>query len=211
MAQYSTADDSQVVQHTEKRQFKLYNVLVILAMSFGSISMGYSGSVIGVTLGQPSFVEYFELATRPDATSLISAMNGLFQAGAFFGALCISFVGDRWGRKMSIAVPALLVVISGALLAGSVHIGMFMTFRFFAGMGSFWLLGAIPVWMTEIVPPRNRGLLVDIHSCALLLGYSSASWMGYAFFFVDSVSISSILRNVVITNVHTSLLHGEAP
>lgn len=173
--------------HTAKRQFQAYNVLVILAMSFGSIAMGYSGSVIGVTLGQPSFVEYFELETRSNGTSLISAMNGLFQAGAFFGALFISYVGDRFGRKMSITVPALLVVISGALLAGSVHIGMFLTFRFFSGMGSFWLLGAIPVWMTEIVPPKNRGLLVDIHSCALLLGYASASWMGYAFFFVKSV------------------------
>jgi MFS family permease len=172
-------DFSPAEHRTSKRQFRTYNVLVILAMSFGSIAMGYSGSVIGVTLGQPSFVEYFELETRSNGTSLISAMNGLFQAGAFFGALCISYVGDRWGRKMSITIPAVLVAISGALLAGSVHIGMFLTFRFFSGMGSFWLLGAIPVWMTEIVPPKNRGLLVDIHSCALLLGY--------AFFFVKSV------------------------
>jgi MFS family permease len=184
-----TATDYHHGEHTTKRQFKAYNVLVILAMSFGSISMGYSGSVIGVTLGQPSFVKYFDLDERLDATSLISAMNGLFQAGAFFGALGISYVGDRWGRKMSITIPALLVLISGALLAGSVHIGMFLTFRFFSGMGSFWLLGSIPVWMTEIVPPKNRGLLVDIHSCALLSGYAWASWMGYAFFYVTSVSV----------------------
>ncbi|KFY14232.1 hypothetical protein V492_02761 [Pseudogymnoascus sp. VKM F-4246] len=182
----STATPVVVGNHTRRRQFKFYNVLVILAMAFGSIAMGYSGSVIGVTLGQPSFVAYFDLETRANATSLISSMNGLFQAGAFFGALCISYVGDRFGRKMSITVPAILVVVSGALLAGSTHIAMFLTFRFFSGMGSFWLLGAIPVWMTEIVPAKNRGLLVDIHSCALLLGYALASWMGYAFFFVKS-------------------------
>jgi MFS family permease len=143
-------------------------------------------------------------------------MNGLFQAGAFFGALCISSVGDRFGRKMSITVPAMLVVISGALLAGSTHIAMFLTFRFFSGMGSFWLLGAIPVWMTEIVPAKNRGLLVDIHSCALLLGYAFASWMGYAFFFVKSVSFQPISdmevwnfrNNVILTRKH-SPTHGE--
>jgi MFS family permease len=114
-------------------------------------------------------------------------MNGLFQAGAFFGALCISWVGDRWGRKWSITVPALLLIISGALLACSVHIGMFLGFRFFSGMGSFWLLGAIPVRITEIVPPRNRGLLVDIHSAALLFGYALALWCGFGFFHVKTI------------------------
>jgi hypothetical protein len=39
------------VKHTKKRQFKLYNVLVILAMSFASIGMGYSASIIATTLG----------------------------------------------------------------------------------------------------------------------------------------------------------------
>lgn len=177
-------------EHSNKRQFRTYNVLVILAMSVASISMGYSASIIGTTLAQPTFLSYFALETRPDGTSLLSAVGGLFQAGSFFGSCLISYVADRWGRKMSITVPLLLVMISGALLAGSVHIGMFLTFRFFSGMGSFWLLGSIPIWMTEIVPPRNRGLLVDIHSAALLFGYCFAAWMGYGFSHLSSVSSS---------------------
>ena len=153
--------------HVRGRQFRAYNIAVVLAMAFASIAMGWSASIIATTLGshrsicacvdkadnhateQPSFIAYFELATRPDATNLIGAMNGLFQAGAFFGALCISWVADRFGRKMAITVPAILVVISGALLSGSVNIGMFITFRFFSGMGSFWLLGSIPVWVSH--------------------------------------------------------------
>jgi hypothetical protein len=53
------------------RQFRSYNIVVILAMSFGSIAMGYSGSIIGSTLAQHSFYEYFQLRTRPDATGLL--------------------------------------------------------------------------------------------------------------------------------------------
>ena len=90
---------------------------------------------------------------------------------------------------MAIAIPAMLVVLSGALLAGSVNIGMFIAFRFFSGMGSFWLLGSIPVWMTEIVPPKNRGLLVDIHSAALLFGYSFASWSGFGFYHLQTNNV----------------------
>ena len=99
---------------------------------------------------QPSFLAYFELDTRPDALSLISTMNGLFQAGAFCGSIGINVVADRFGRKMSIIIPSILVLISGACLAGSVNVGMFIAFRFFSGMGSWWLLGSVPVWMSEV-------------------------------------------------------------
>ena len=95
-------------------------------------------------------------------------MNGLFQAGAFVGSIGINVVADRFGRKMSIIVPSLLVLISGACLAGSVNVGMFIAFRFFSGMGSWWLLGSVPVWMSEVAPPKNRGVLVDCHSAANL-------------------------------------------
>jgi MFS family permease len=115
-------------------------------------------------------------------------MNGLFQAGAFFGAMGINIVGDRWGRKMSITVPSILVLISGACLAGSVNVGMFIFFRFVSGMGSWWLLGSVPVWMSEVTPPSNRGVLVDCHSAALLFGYFAASWVGAGFYFYHPVA-----------------------
>ncbi|KAF2688268.1 hypothetical protein K458DRAFT_440000 [Lentithecium fluviatile CBS 122367] len=116
--------------------------MVILAMSFGSIATGYSGSIIGSILAQDSFYVYFDLTTRPDATSLILAMNGLFQG--------VQDVNQ---------------------FHPSIH-------RAWAPSG-FWLLGSIPVWMTEIVLPRIRRLLVDIHSAALLFGYATIdAWRG---------------------------------
>ena len=33
--------------------------------------------------------------------------------------------------------------------------------------------------MNEVVPPKSRGILVDIHGAALLFGYGLASWIGY--------------------------------
>lgn len=37
-------EQNQPVQHSDKRQFRLYNILVVVAMSFGSMSYGYSAS-----------------------------------------------------------------------------------------------------------------------------------------------------------------------
>lgn len=33
--------------------------------------------------------------------------------------------------------------------------------------------------MNEVVPPKNRGVLVDIHGAALLFGYMLATWIGF--------------------------------
>lgn len=68
-----------VVQHGGGRQFRTYNVMVIFAMSFASIAMGYSANIISTTLAQPTFVAYFELDTRQNGTQLISGMNGLYK------------------------------------------------------------------------------------------------------------------------------------
>jgi MFS family permease len=57
-----------------------------------------------VSAGQPSFIEYFELDTRPNGTDLISTMNGLFQAGGVIGTLLLPNVADKFGRKWACAV-----------------------------------------------------------------------------------------------------------
>jgi MFS family permease len=76
----------------------------------------------------------------------------------------------------------MLILVSGALLAGSVHIGMFLAFRFFAGAGAFMILAAVPIWMAEVVPAYLRGFLVQTHAVVLVIGYMCASWLGFGIF-----------------------------
>lgn len=54
--------------------------------------------------GQPSFIRYMKLDTRPDGTDLESTMNGLFQAGGVIGTLMLPMVADKLGRKWACAV-----------------------------------------------------------------------------------------------------------
>lgn len=68
-------------------------------------------------------------------------------------------------------------------MAGSVHIAMFLVFRFFAGAGAFMILAAVPIWMAEVAPPFMRGALVQLHAVILVIGYMLASYLGYGLFF----------------------------
>lgn len=77
---------------------------------------------------------------------------------------------------------AILCLVSGAVLAGSVNMGMFLAFRFFAGAGAFMILAAVPIWMSEVVPPYLRGALVQLHAVVLVIGYMCASWLGFGIY-----------------------------
>lgn len=63
------------------------------------------------------------------------AQNSLFYAGGLFGALFNSWFADRFGRKTAIMGGCIVSIIANALCAGSVHVAMFIVFRFFAGWG----------------------------------------------------------------------------
>ncbi|CAK7237540.1 hypothetical protein SEUCBS140593_010003 [Sporothrix eucalyptigena] len=169
-------------QPTQERLTR-YNVLVICAIGLGSLSFGYAGAVIGTLLGQPSFQTYFDLATRPHATQLESSMNGVFQAGAFCGTLAQPWIADKWGRRWALAVPAALIFVAGAIMAGSTHIAEFIVFRFVSGAGAYMLAAGPPLLMSELVPSHYRGSLVELHAIFFEGGYIISSWVGFGSFF----------------------------
>ncbi|RFU26009.1 hypothetical protein B7463_g10338, partial [Scytalidium lignicola] len=155
-----------------------------------SMTYGYSASIISTTLVQPSFNRYMELDTRRDASTLIGLTGSLYHAGGFIGTFFVAFFADRFGRRVGIAVPALLTIISGALLAGSVNMQMFVICRMFAGAAAYMIVSAVPVWMNEVVSPSIRGSLVTFHAAYILLGFAAAAWVGYGFFHYHTINNS---------------------
>ncbi|OKL56107.1 hypothetical protein UA08_08684 [Talaromyces atroroseus] len=163
-----------------------YNALIIAFACFGSITYGYCSSIIGTTLGQPSFTTYFGLATSSNAHGLEGAMNGLFQAGGLFGTLSFGYVADKFGRRTALFTSSVICVIGGALQAGSVDIAMFIVARFITGFGVGGNVFLVPLWQSEIAPPHARGLLVGLHGIFILVGYNIATWLGVGFFYVNA-------------------------
>lgn len=133
----TSTNNDELVSSTafKKRHYNAYLVMVIIYMGLGSSCFGFSGSVVSTTLGQPSFFAAMHLDTNPHAAAVIGAIVGIWYAGGAIGAMVNGWVANRWGRKASIAMGALMIVVSGAFLTGSVHVGMYIVFRFFNGWG----------------------------------------------------------------------------
>ncbi|KAG7412362.1 High-affinity glucose transporter [Fusarium oxysporum f. sp. rapae] len=158
------------------------NILIIVFVTLGSFSYGYSASIIASTLGQSHFISYFHLDPIHDsnANALLGATNGLFQTGGLFGALLIGHCADRFSRRAAIIIASSIICVGGALQAASQNITMFLVMRFFTGVGVGLIVGAVPLYQSEISPPHSRGLLVGLHGVLIGTGYSIAGWVGYA-------------------------------
>lgn len=130
----------------KKWHFSYYNLWICFLVSLGQIAFGYPASIIGVTLAQPPFLVYMGLVDAetgeytPGADSRIGAMSGVFQAGATINVFLASYVCDRWGRRFGLIYCAVLSLVGGAILTGSVNVAMFIVGRFFAGAGSWGFL-----------------------------------------------------------------------
>lgn len=75
------------------------------------------------------------LDTASNTSQLLGASNALFYVGGIVGSLSVSFFADRYGRKASIGIGMVLILVTTALLAASQHIAMFIVFRFINGIG----------------------------------------------------------------------------
>jgi len=126
--------DADVGEFEKKRHFNGYTVMICMCMSMGSLAMGMAGSVISITLGQPSFIRKMGL-DGSHAASLEGAMNSLYYAGGVAGSICSGWATASYGPKMSILMGTVILLVSQALLTGSVNAAMFIVFRFFSGWG----------------------------------------------------------------------------
>ncbi|KAF2494594.1 MFS transporter [Lophium mytilinum] len=206
---------TQTTQTTSSQKFlrqqhvNPYSVGVILFIALSSVAYGYSGSVIATTLTQPSFNEKMGLDTAPNAAALIGAMNALYYTGGIFGSFLAGWTSDKYGRKFSIGLGNALVLLSGALMTASVNPAMFIVFRFCSGLGSFVILASAPLWIAELAPPKLRGIAVDVHAVGMMVGYTTACYVGLGFYFVSGgnqwrgpIGIQMCMPAIILCGLH---------
>ncbi|KAF2747661.1 MFS transporter [Sporormia fimetaria CBS 119925] len=170
-----------------------YNLWVVIFVGLGTISTAYGLAIIGSTVGQPNFYAYFNLAGAGEddyehTTNRIGALNGINSAGAIIGCVFNAWTSDKYSRKYSMMIGCVILILGGALCSGAVNMAMFLVGRFWAGMGAGMLACVVPMYQAEISTPETRGAMVCVTGVAYALGYSFASWLGYACWYMDGDS-----------------------
>jgi MFS family permease len=103
--------------------------------------------------------------------SIIGAVNALFAAGAAFGSICQAWLADYFGRKKALGISALFSLVGAAWTAGSPYLPMLITIRILHGFGLGMLICLVPLYLTEVSPPKSRGIISGMTVMGFGLGY----------------------------------------
>ncbi|KAK5311535.1 hypothetical protein LTR93_011688 [Exophiala xenobiotica] len=180
------------MEHQKGRQYRWYNVIVVIMMSLGATATyGYTSNVVGMTLAQPTFIVYMGLDTAPNATDLMGLCTSLFVAGGVAGLVFSAWSSDYLGRKRTIQILGAMSLIGCVLTTAAQSIGMFFAGRAMAGIGGWGLLCVVSMWIGEVAAPTVRGVLMYINMGIMALcGYVGSAGIGYGFFHLQTTNWS---------------------
>jgi sugar porter (SP) family MFS transporter len=107
-------------------------------------------------------------------------VTGLLLAGAAVGAFGSGRLSDRIGRRPVILLTASVFVAGVLGAAFSPELWVLIAVRFVIGLAVGSASMAVPLYISEVAPPRVRGALVSFNQLALTMGILAAFLVDYA-------------------------------
>lgn len=124
--------------------------------------------------------------TNSELNLLWSITNGLFPFGAIIGGLLAGYSADFFGRKKSIFLVNIFVLITAALTIMSKYVESYenvMAGRFFAGMLGGSISGVVPLYLSEVSPVNLRGFAGIMNQLTIVFGVLSSNIVGKTYIF----------------------------
>ena len=107
-------------------------------------------------------------------------VTGLLLVGAAVGAFASGRLSDRIGRRPVILLTAAVFVVGVLGAAFSPELWVLIAMRFVIGLAVGSASMAVPLYISEVAPPRVRGALVSFNQLALTMGILVAFLVDYA-------------------------------
>ncbi len=160
---------------------KKFIIAVSLVAALGGLLFGFDTAIISGAI--PYISPYFHL----DEYSLGWAV-GCILIGCAFGAMFAGAIADKYGRRFTLLICALLFAISGIGTGLSYDFVLFVFFRLIGGLGVGAAAMVSPMYIAETVPAAWRGRLVSLYQLAIVLGILLAYFSNYLF---DGIGVNN--------------------
>jgi MFS transporter, SP family, galactose:H+ symporter len=149
-------------------------ILIACLVSVGGILYGYD---MGVISGALLFIRN----TIPMTDAQVGLIVGAVLGGGLIGTLLAGPVGDYYGRRLLIASAALVFLVGIGLVLFAHTFIMIFSARLFLGIGVGMVAVAVPLYVAEIVPSKDRGKFMTFFQLLLTFGIVLAYFVDLAF------------------------------
>ncbi len=157
----------------------LYLYFICLIATMGGLMFGFDVAIISgaVPFIQPYF-GWNELQLGWGVSSLL--------VGAIIGAFGSGVLSDIYGRKKILIFTALFFAVSCTFTALASSSFIFISARLFGGLAVGAASVLSPMYVAEVAPPKNRGMLVAIYQLAIVLGILCSYTINYGLHNIDN-------------------------
>ncbi|KAJ2785448.1 hypothetical protein H4R18_000531 [Coemansia javaensis] len=149
--------------------------------ALGGLLFGYDIGIMSSILQMNHFNSYFG---RPSALATGVIVSSL-TIGCFIGSLLSGPLADRFSRKFTIVLGALVCTLGSAVQFGSVNRAMLAAGRLTNGLAIGVLSSVVPMYQSETAPPANRGRMVSLQQWAVTWGIFVAFGIDYGCSYID--------------------------
>ena len=140
----------------------------------GGILYGFDMGVIAAALIYVR--DSFHLSTMMQEVLVIAVLIGVM-----IGALVGGTVADRVGRRKTLIWGAILFIVGSILAPLSPNVAVLFVARALLGVAVGFTSVTAPVYVSELAPPKSRGMLIGLYQFALTSGIALADLVGYWF------------------------------
>jgi SP family arabinose:H+ symporter-like MFS transporter len=140
--------------------------------ALGGLLFGFDTAVISGTTS--ALTQTYHLSPLLLGVTVFSAL-----CGTVVGAMLAGFPGERYGRRDSLRVMAILYLISGLGCAIAWNWTALVAFRFIGGLGVGGSSVLGPMYIAEIAPAKLRGRLVGVFQFNVVFGILLAYFSNY--------------------------------
>jgi sugar porter (SP) family MFS transporter len=143
-----------------------------IVAALGGLLFGFDTAVISGTTS--ALTQTYQLTPFLLGVTVFSALFG-----TVLGAMLAGFPGERYGRRDSLRVMAILYLISGLGCALAWNWYALVAFRFIGGLGVGGSSVLGPMYIAEIAPAKLRGRLVGVFQFNVVFGILLAYFSNY--------------------------------
>ncbi len=159
-------------QHHSKNNAFLFWIACLVSM--GGILYGYD---IGVISGALLFIQN----TIPMSDTEIGIIVGAVLGGGLIGTLFAGPIGDRYGRRILIIVSSLIFILGVCFILLANSFTMMLCARLLLGVGVGVVSVAVPLYVAEMVPAKDRGKYMTFFQLLLTFGIVMAYFVDLIF------------------------------
>ena len=153
-------------------KLNLFLIRSTAVAALGGLLFGFDTAVISGTTG--ALTGTYHLSPKLLGVTVASALWGTILGSIFAGA-----PGDRYGRRDSLRVMALLYILSALGCGFAWNWTSLVLFRFVGGLGIGGSSVLGPMYIAEISPPAWRGRLVGFFQFNVVVGILLAYFSNY--------------------------------